>query len=73
MERDWRIVAVPEEDVTKQQGQAKGHLPLLKGNTKLIPHSSHFFLTFFKNFVVFNVLLNWWAGLAKQNKNAHAA
>ena len=48
VERDWRMVAVPEEDVAKQQGQAKGHLPLLKGNTKLIPHSSHFFLTFFK-------------------------
>ena len=44
MERDWQIVAVPEEDVAKQQGQAKGHLPLLKGKTK---HSSHFFLTFF--------------------------
>ena len=40
VERDWRIVAVPEEDVAKQQGQAKGHLPLLKGKTK---HSSHFF------------------------------
>ena len=40
VERDWRIVAVPEEDVAKQQRQA--------GKTKLIPHCSHFFLTFFK-------------------------
>ena len=48
VERDWRIVAVPEEDVAKQQRQAKGHLPLLKGKTKLTPHSSHFFLTFFE-------------------------
>ena len=31
VERDWRIVAVPEEDVSKQQGQAKGHLPQSEG------------------------------------------
>ena len=53
MERDWRIVTVPEEDVAKQQGQAKGHLPFLKGKTRLIPHSSHFFLTFFLKFCGF--------------------
>ena len=55
VERDWRIVAVPKEDVAKQQGQAKGHLPLLKGKLSLVLIFSDIFL---KNFVVFNVMLN---------------
>ena len=38
------IVAVPEEDVAKQHARTnKRTLASLKGKTKLIPHSSHFF------------------------------